>query len=318
VEAGNLEAVASDVELALALIELRLQHDEHAISQLRQAAAVTSRAHRAAMAATKPGLREAVVRAALEAEMTAAGLGPAYTSIVTTHGEVLHHQTSLELMREGDLLLVDAGAETQEGWASDVTRTWPVSGSFSGFQGEIYDAVLAAQRAAIDECRPGVSFRALHRRAGQVLVQGLVDVGLFRGSVDSLLERGAAAVFFPHGLGHLLGLDVHDMEDLGDLAGYAPGRKRSEEMQERYLRLDRDLQPGMLVTIEPGFYFSPERLNGPTFEALKPAIDPQRLEQLSTVRGIRIEDDVLVTDSGAEVLSQAIPKTRAELQAAIG
>lgn len=317
VEAGNLSALEQDPGLALDLIALRLKHDAFALEQMRQAARVTSRAHRAAMRATRPGLREAVVRGVLEAEMIKAGLGPAYTSIVTTHGEVLHHQTSLGLMHDGDLLLVDAGAESIEGWASDVTRTWPVSGSFSGLQAQIYDAVLAAQAAAIDACRPGVRFRELHRLAGKVLVERLIDVGLFKGSAESLLERGAAAVFFPHGLGHLLGLDVHDMEDLGDLAGYAEGRTRSEDIQERFLRLDRDLEAGMVVTIEPGFYCIPERLQGPEFEALRPAVDSALLEQLSGVRGIRIEDDVLVTEGAAEVLSESIPKTRAELQVAI-
>jgi Xaa-Pro aminopeptidase len=314
VEAGNLSAVEVDNELAQQVIGLRLVHDEFAIEQMQQAANVTARAHAAGMRATRVGARESLVRAAIEAAMTESGMTPAYTSIVTVAGEVLHHNTSLNVMQAGDLLLVDAGAESVEGWASDVTRTWPVSGRFNGIQAEIYDAVLLAQQVAIAECRAGVRFRDLHRRAGRALVQALVEVGVFKGNVDSLLERGLGSVFFPHGLGHLLGLDVHDMEDLGDLAGYAPGRTRSPDVQERYLRLDRDLEPNMVVTIEPGFYCIPERLKGERFESVRSAIDPQKLELLRQVRGIRIEDDVLVTSGEARVLSAAIPKSRSELE----
>ncbi len=317
VEAGNVAANELDVELARVMVEVRLRHDSAALNQMSQAAAVTARAHRSGMVATRPGRREAQVRAAIEAEMTACGMIPAYNSIVTVHGEVLHHGSSTHLMNAGDLLLVDAGAESAEGWASDVTRTWPVSGKYSGVQAEVYDAVLASQLAAIAMCRPGVRFRDVHRRAAEVLVSGLCEIGLLRGSPSSLLERGAGSVFFPHGIGHLLGLDVHDMEDLGDLAGYAPGRQRSDEPAERYLRLDRDLEPGMVVTIEPGFYRIGHLLGGPPFAAIADAVDGDKLAALSHVRGIRIEDDVLITEDGHHVLSADVPKQRADVEAAI-
>lgn len=311
------ELSEEDAELAEAIIALRLCHDEAALRQMRAAGLVTQRAHLRAMSKTAPGLREAFVRAELEAEFTSAGLNNAYTSIVSVQGEVLHHSTSFNLMNSGDLLLVDAGAESVEGWASDVTRTWPVSGKFTTLQAEVYEVVLAAQKAAIANVRPGARFRDLHRAAAAQLVSGLVDLGVFRGDPAELLANGAAALFFPHGLGHLLGLDVHDMEDLGDRCGYAPGRERSTEPGECYLRLDRDLLPGMVVTIEPGLYVIPsllEQAPGPLAQAL----NPSRVAQLKAeVRGIRIEDDVLVTPQGAEVLSQGIPKERAELEAAI-
>lgn len=317
VEAGNLEAVERDVALAEHMIELRLRHDDYAIEQMRYVAQVTAAAHHAGMARTAPGQREAVVRAAVEERMVAAGCSPAYQSIVTTHGHVLHHERSTNLMRAGDLMLVDAGAESPEGWASDVTRTWPVSGKFDGIQAEVYDVVLRSQTAAIEMCRPGVRFLDVHRRASQVIVQGLLELGVLSGDADSLLERGAAALFFPHGIGHLLGLDVHDMEDLGDRAGYARGRSRSDAPAERYLRLDRDLEPGMVVTIEPGFYMVERRLAGPLFESLADAVNADGLARLSMVTGIRIEDDVLITEQGNELLSAAVVKTREEVEAAV-
>ena len=149
----------------------------------------------------------------------------------------------------------------------------------------------------------------VHRAAGRRLLAGLLELGILRGGLDELYARGAAALFFPHGVGHLLGLDVHDMEDLGDRAGYAPGRSRSSAPGDRYLRLDRELLPGMLVTIEPGFYQIPRLLSDPAeLGDLRDAIVWNVLEQFADVRGIRIEDDVLITDSGYEVLTESIPK----------
>jgi Xaa-Pro aminopeptidase len=158
-----------------------------------------------------------------------------------------------------------------------------------------------------------VRYRDVHLAAARVLVDGLVQLGVLRGQVDALVEDGVHALFFPHGIGHLLGLDVHDMEDLGDRAGYAPGRARSAQFGLGYLRLDRDLAPGMLVTIEPGFYQVPSLLAAPArFGLSDRALDRGRLAAFSDVRGIRIEDDVLVTDGAPRVLTSALPK-RADL-----
>lgn len=308
----------ADAKLADLVIALRLRHDEAAIHQLRFAARVTEAAHRAGMAATRPGLREAAVRARMEAEIVAAGCCTSYNSIVTVHGEVLHNERHDGVLGERDLLLADVGAETPEGWAGDVTRTWPVSGKFSGSQRELYEVVLAAQQAAIALARPGVRYLELHRAAGRALVGGLIALGILRGDADDLYVRGAAALFFPHGIGHLLGLDVHDMEDLGDRAGYGPGRARSASPGDRYLRLDRDLEPGMAVTIEPGFYQIPRLLADPVEVGdLEGALDRAVLARFSDVRGIRIEDDVLVTEAGCEVLSAGVPKSVGDVEAAV-
>lgn len=317
-EAGAVALAGRDADLADAVISLRLQHDAPALELLRQAAEAAHAGHLAGMAATAPGRRESDVRAAIEAEFAARGMAPAYGSIVTVHGEVLHNEHSHHSLRAGDLLLADCGAECH-GWSSDVTRTWPVSGAWSPTQRAFYDLVLQANQDATAMVRPGVRYRDIHLRACLTLTRGLVDLGIFRGDPEGLVERGAHALFFPHGVGHLLGLDVHDMEDLGDRAGYAAGRGRSAQFGTRYLRLDRDLVPGMLVTIEPGLYQVPailadRALCGP-FEA---DLDRERLAAYADVRGIRIEDDVLCTEGAPDVLTAAIPRDTDAIAALVG
>lgn len=304
-----------DTTLADAVIALRLRHDEAAQAELRHAAEVTAFAHAAGMRATRAGLQESVVRAAMEAELTARGCATAYGSIVTVHGEILHNETHANTLDADDLLLADVGAESPGGWAGDVTRTWPVSGRYTPEQADIYDVVLEAQRTAIAAVRPGARYRDIHLGAMETIAQGLGALGVLRGDPVERARDGAVALFFPHGVGHLLGLDVHDMEDLGDRAGYAPGRARAAEPGLRYLRLDRDLAEGMAVTIEPGIYFVPAILDDPqTRQRLGDRVDFARVEKYRRVRGIRIEDDVLVTASGNEVLTVAIPKTRNDIE----
>jgi Xaa-Pro aminopeptidase len=317
-EAGVVPLTGRDAELADAVISLRLQHDPPALDLLRRAADATRAGHLAGMAATRPGLRESDVRAAIEHAFAVRGMPPGYNSIVTVHGEVLHNEHSHHCLRAGDLLLADCGAECH-GWVSDVTRTWPVAGAWSPTQRALYDLVLQANQDATARVRPGARYRDIHLAASRTLARGLVDLGILRGDPDGLVERGAHALFFPHGVGHLLGLDVHDMEDLGDRAGYAPGRSRNPQFGACYLRLDRDLAPGNLVTIEPGLYLVPailadRALCGP-FEA---DLDRERLAAFADVRGIRIEDDVLCTEAGPEVLTAEIPRDADAVAALVG
>lgn len=313
---GRLSPV--DEPLADAMIALRLRHDEAAIAELRLAAEVTAAAHRAGMAATAPGLTEAHVRGVMEAEFLKRNVEAAYSPIVTVHGEVLHNHHYHHTLRAGDLLLADVGGESPGGWAGDVTRTWPVSGRFSSTQRELYEVVLRAQREAIAAVKPGVGYRGVHLTAHKVLARGLVELGILRGDPEELVADGVTALLFPHGVGHLIGLDVHDMEDLGDRAGYAPGRTRSKEFGHAYLRLDRDLEPGMCVTIEPGLYVVPAILDDARLtQRAGDRLDRQRLSHFSDVRGIRIEDDVLVTESGCEVLTASIPKEVDAVEAAM-
>ncbi|RMG06951.1 MAG: aminopeptidase P family protein [Cyanobacteria bacterium J055] len=297
-----------DRELVRAIVAVRLTHDPAALAELRSAAAVSTEAHKAGMAATRNAQTEAQIRAAMEGVIISQNMTCAYNSIVTVRGEVLHNEQSYHPIASGDLLLADVGAETPNGWAADITRTWPVSGTFCPTQRDVYDVVLAAHDRAITEVRPGVEYRNIHLLASRVIAEGLVDLGILLGNPEDLVETDAHALFFPHGVGHLLGLDVHDMEDLGDFAGYEKGRARSDRFGLCFLRLNRPLKTGMLVTIEPGFYQVPGILNDPqNREKYQGVVDWERLAQFADVRGIRIEDDVLVTEDGSEVLTAALP-----------
>ncbi|MEM7607403.1 MAG: aminopeptidase P family protein [Myxococcota bacterium] len=305
--------------LIAALIDLRSVHDAAAIDQLRAAANATIAAHVAGMAATTPGTPEYAICAAMEHALHMRGMGTAYSPIVTVHGEVLHNHHHGGVCADGDLLLADVGAETPEGWAGDVTRTWPVSGRFSPTQRDVYELILQSQLDAIAEVRPGARYRDVHLRACRTLTAGLVELGILRGDPDSLVERGVHALFFPHGVGHLIGLDVHDMEDLGDRAGYDAGFERSEQFGLSFLRLDRTLKPRMAVTIEPGFYQVPAILHDKERCAFaEDAINRDRLAAFADVRGIRIEDDVLVTEGAPEVLTDQAPKNVQDVEAVVG
>jgi Xaa-Pro aminopeptidase len=307
-----------DEPLADALIAMRLIHDAAGMAGLRDAAAATKAAHLAGLRATRPGIRESVVRAAIEGELIGRNMSTSYNSIVSVHGEVLHNEAHHDLLTEGDLLLVDAGAETAGGWAGDVTRTWPVSGRYSPTQRDLYQVVLNAQMAAAHAVRPGRRYLDLQGVAAKEIGEGLVSLGILSGDPAELVGDGVIALFFPHGVGHLIGLDVHDLDDLGDRATYAPGRTRSTDPGLKALRLDRDLVPGMAVTIEPGFYQVPAILENPErMKVAKDRLHRERLAAFRDVRGIRIEDSLLVTETGHENLTDSIPKTIAAVESAM-
>ncbi|MBV8882695.1 MAG: aminopeptidase P family protein [Chroococcidiopsidaceae cyanobacterium CP_BM_RX_35] len=305
---ANAPLLEVDMQLIQAMISLRLAHDLGALAELGQAAAMTVEAHLAGMAATLSAQIEADVRAAMERVIISHNMTCAYSSIVTVHGEVLHNEHYHHQLQPGDLLLADVGAETSMGWAADVTRTWPVSGNFSPTQRDIYQVVLAAHDTCIAKVHPHVEYQDIHLLAATIIAEGLVDLGILHGQPEDLVEMDAHALFFPHGVGHLLGLDVHDMEDLGDLAGYECGRVRSDRFGLNYLRLNRPLHSGMLVTIEPGFYQVPAILHNAELRSkYQGVVNWERLTQFADVRGIRIEDDVLVTETGSEVPTAALP-----------
>lgn len=280
---GGVTAPAAINDIHTLLDGMRLIKDTHELATMRRAAQISSGAHQRAMRAAKPGRGEYEIEAELLHEFRRHGAqAPAYTPIVAggANACVLHYVQNDALLKAGDLLLIDAGCEV-DGYASDVTRTFPVSGVFSAVQRDVYQMVLAAQTAAIAVVRPGTAWNVPHDTAVRVLAQGLIDFGLCHGSVDKVIEAGDYKRFYMHRTGHWLGLDVHDA-----------GAYKHEDQW-------RALEPGMVLTVEPGCYIRPG-------EGV-----PSKFDYI----GIRIEDDILVTTSGNEVLTQAAPSTVADIEA---
>jgi len=305
-----------DLELIDALILLRRKIQDEELQDIRRTMPITRAAHIAAMRATRPESHERIVAAAFHHELAKVGLESAYRSIVTVHGEILHNEHYRHSLKSGQLLLLDGGAESSSGYATDITRTWPVDRMWEDRQLRAYKAVLAAQEAAIAQVQVGNRYRNVHDAASSVIAEFLKAEGLLRISTQEAVSSGAHALFFPHGIGHLIGLDVHDMENFGDRPAYPPGRSRSEQFGTAYLRLDLDLEARMLVTIEPGFYVVPSILQDERLRSrFHDAYHWDRVAQWEGFGGIRIEDNVLCTTEGPDVLSQSIPKHPTEIDA---
>jgi Xaa-Pro aminopeptidase len=215
--------------------------------------------------------------------------------------------------------VIDAGAESSLHYASDITRTIPVGGKFTLQQKEVYEIVLRAQESAIRSIKPGIKYRDIHLQTAKVIASDLKELGLMSGNMEEALSFGAHALFFPHGLGHMLGLDVHDMEDLGEnYVGYDEKTKRDDQFGLAYLRLARELKPGFVITVEPGIYFIPALIDKWKAEKkFKHFINYEKIEKYRNFGGIRIEDNVLVTDKGHKVLGRPIPKTVKEVEATV-
>ena len=296
-------AVAS--ELRTRMDRVRRRKDALELARMRKAADATRAGFTAVVSFIAPGITERALQIEIEAEFFRHGADTvAYDSIVASgpNAAVLHHLPTQRLLGAGELVLIDAGAEYR-GYDCDVTRTYPVSGDFSAEEADVYALVLRAQRAAIERCRAGVEYRDIHLAAALDIAQGLVEAGLLRGNAADLVEQGASALFFPHGIGHMVGLGVRDA------GGYLPGRSRSEAPALRFLRIDLPLEPGHVVTIEPGVYFPPHVLQDPEIRRKhRDTVVWNRVDKLRGFGGIRIEDNVLILDGGNEVLTHAIPK----------
>lgn len=254
----------------------------------------------------------------LEGIVKSAGCRFAFPPVMTTRGEVLHCQPDNRPFHSGALLLMDMGAESREGYASDVTRTVPMDGRFSPRQRAIYDIVLAAQKSVIAQAKPGVRFMDLHRLAATMMCEGLRDIGLMKGAVEDAVHAGAHALFFPHGLGHMLGLDVHDMEALGeDNVGYDAETVRSGQFGLAALRLGRRLEADFVVTVEPGIYFIPALIDQWRQEGRWSSfVAFDKLAPFRRFGGVRIEDVVHITPERGRVLGPVIPKSVATVEAA--
>jgi Xaa-Pro aminopeptidase len=239
-----------------------------------------------------------------------------FPAIVSKRGETLHNHEHGNLLKAGDLLLVDSGAETDTHYASDNTRTIPVGGKFSQKQREIYEIVLEGINKGNDLIRPGVTYQSIHLEVCKVLATGLKKLGLMKGDVDEAVKAGAHALFMPHGLGHMMGLDVHDMEDFGeDYVGYDDEVSRIDQFGTAYLRLGKELKPGFVLTNEPGIYFIPALIDKFQNENLHmDFINYDRVNEYRDFGGIRLEDDVLVTETGNRLIGKRIPISVEEIE----
>jgi Xaa-Pro aminopeptidase len=302
--------------LIRAVVAQRSIKSKQEISEIESALDISYEMQTAAMKMSKPGLYERQIAGAMEGIALSLGGRLSFPTIFSIHGETLHNHSHGNLMKAGDIAVNDSGAETSLGYASDITRTIPISGKFTQRQKEIYSIVLDALEQAIGAVKPGAEFRNVHRLACTALASGLKCLGLMRGDIDEAVNAGAHTLFFQCGLGHMLGLDVHDMEGLGeDYVGYTETIRRNPGFGWRSLRLGRELEAGFVITVEPGIYFIPELINRWKAENKNSQyINYDMVTKFEDFGGVRIEDDVLVTENGYRVLGKKIPKTLAEVE----
>ncbi|HPS79765.1 MAG TPA: aminopeptidase P family protein, partial [Thermoanaerobaculaceae bacterium] len=305
------------VDLIRAIVEMRVIKSAEEVAEIEKAVDTTVDMHLAAIRMVRPGMLESEVAARVTEIAMAAGGQLAFPVIATVHGETLHNHFHGNQLRPGDLFLLDTGAETSMHYAGDLTSTFPVDATFTPRQRDVYQVVLNAHLAAVNACRAGVRFSEVHGLSCRTLAEGLKDLGLMKGNLDDAVAQGAHAMFFQCGTGHMLGLDVHDMEDLGEVWVGHEGQPKSTQFGLKSLRLARTLQPGFVFTVEPGLYFIPELVQRWKAEGkLTEFIDYARLESFVGFGGIRIEENVLVTPEGSRILGKWRPRTIAEVEKA--
>ena len=314
---GELKAKASAAFIKAA-VDQRILKTKEEIREIETAVAVSREMYLAAMKLAKPGRYEYQVSGAMEGIALAYGMHLAFPPIVTVNGQIFHMHAHDNVLAKGRILICDCGAEAPSGYASDITRAVPVGGRFNARQKAVYEIVLAGQESAIKSIKPGVNYKDIHLQTARVMADGLKDLGLLKGDTDEAVAAGAHALFFPHGLGHNIGLDVHDMEDYGENnVGYGEKVERSQQFGLAYLRMARELKPGHVLTVEPGIYFIPALIAQWRKEKKhRDFIVYDAVEKYLDFGGVRIEDDVLVTEKGRKVLGPPIPKTVADVEKA--
>ncbi|MFP4059370.1 MAG: aminopeptidase P family protein [Bacteroidota bacterium] len=303
-------------ELIKAVVHLRSVKDEHEIREIEKAVDITSLMHTTVMKMARPGMVERELSGTIEGISLAHGGPVSFPVILSMNGETLHNHYHGNILEEGRLLLTDAGAETTMHYAGDITRTIPVSGKFTRKQKEVYQIVVDANMKATEMAKPGITYKEVHLAAARVIANGLKMLGIMRGNPEEAVAEGAHALFFPHGLGHMMGLDVHDMEGLGeDHVGYDNETKRSQQFGLAYLRLGRKLEKNFVLTNEPGIYFIPALISQWENEnKFTDFINYNKVKEYLDFGGIRIEDDLLITGSGSRVLGKPVPKTITEIE----
>lgn len=301
---------AASMPLIQAVIKLRSTKSAEEIAEIERACAIGYKMHVTAMKMCRPGVTEQAIGGAIDGVAYAEGCMPSFQSIVTMHGEIMHGNPSPRQLESGRLMLCDAGAETNENYCSDNTRTTPISGHYTQRQRDIYSIVSDCHDLVLDVARPGVKWWDVHFDVCRLMTNRLKELGLMKGDTEESLRAGAHALFLPHGLGHMMGMDVHDMEGLGQTnVGYDDEVRPSSQFGTASLRFARKLEPGFVVTDEPGIYFIPDLIDlwkreGHNAEFL----NFEEIEKFKDFGGIRIEDDVLITENGCRFLGeQRIP-----------
>lgn len=306
----------ASIELIKGVIKLRMKKEDVEIEEIEKMIDVAWMMHTTGMKMAKPGVVEQEIAGVVEG-IAISYAGPvSFPVILSINGQTLHNHYHGNTLKEGRMLVIDAGCESSLHYASDITRTVPVDGKFSPRQREIYEIVLKANLAGIAAVKIGVPFRDIHLKAATEIVKGLKALGIMRGDIAKAVNEGAHTLFFPHGLGHPMGLDVHDLESMGEnFVGYDHEVTRSKEFGLAFLRFGRKLQQNFVMTIEPGIYFIPELIDIWKKEnKLAEFINYEKVEGYKDFGGIRIEDDILVTEKGARVLGKPIPKTVDEVE----
>jgi Xaa-Pro aminopeptidase len=308
---------AASIDLIKAVVSLKEIKDELEINEIEKAVNIAGLMHSTAMKMARPGIVEREIAGTIEGIALALAGPVSFPVILSVDGQTLHNHNHHNTLSVGRMLVVDAGCELASLYSSDITRTVPVGGKFDTRQREIYEIVLKAETESIAMMKPGIEYREVHMFASRIIAQGLIDLGLMKGNAEEAVAAGAHTLFFPHGLGHMLGMDVHDMEGLGEnFVGYDEHTQRAKEFGTAYLRMGKKLKSGHVLTNEPGIYFIPALIDKFRAEGRHKAfINFDKVEKYKDFGGIRIEDDVLVTANGHRILGKPIPKTVAEVEA---
>lgn len=309
-------AETPSIDLIRAIVDMRSHKTEEEIEEIERACNVTADMHIAAMKALRPGMHEYEIVAVIESVAAANGCRLSFPTIATTHGQTLHNHAHHHIVKPGDMLLIDAGAETPMGYAGDMSSTICADKTYTSRQKLIYDLQVASHLASVAALKPGVPFKDIYELSCTVVCQGLKDLGIMKGDPAEAVAAGAHAMFYPCGLGHMMGLDVHDMENLGEVwVGYN-GEPKSTQFGRKSLRLARPLEPGFVHTIEPGIYFIPELIDYWGAEKrFADFINYAELEKWRDFTGVRNEEDYLITADGARRLGKKIPLTTDEVEA---
>lgn len=316
IRAAQLQANSS-VELIKAVVALRSVKEPCEIEEIERACDIGYEMHTTAMKLCKPGVKEQYIAGVLDGIASSYGSIVSFATILSQHGETLHNHCHDGFLETGRLMLTDAGAETANNYCSDFTRTVPVGGKFTPRQRDVYNIVLACHDHAIDFAHPETTWKEVHLKVCKVLAQGLKDLGLMKGNVDDAVAAGAHALFLPHGLGHMMGLDVHDMENLGQCyVGFDDEVRPSDQFGLASLRMGRRLQEGFVITDEPGCYFIPALIDKWRAEKMHTDfLNYDVIESFKDFGGIRLEDDILITPTGSRFLGKKrIPITIDEVE----